>query len=65
MSAGNINITAEEDGSQKKSLGSSRSVVELYSHRKKRTNRRKHGNNLTYKYLNTDSSDCTDSPWSP
>ena len=27
MSAGNINITAEEDGSQKKSLGSSRSVV--------------------------------------
>ena len=24
MSAGNINITAEEDGSQKKSLGSSR-----------------------------------------
>ena len=37
MSAGNINITAEEDGSQKKSLGSSRSVVELYSHRKKRT----------------------------
>ncbi len=36
MSAGNINITAEEDGSQKKSLGSSRSVVELYSHRKKR-----------------------------
>ena len=57
MSAGNINITAEEDGSQKKSVESSRSVVELYSQRKKRTNKRKHGNNLTHKYLNTDSSD--------
>ena len=37
MSAGNINITAEEDGSQKKSLGSGKFVVVLYSQRKKRT----------------------------
>ena len=37
MSAGNINITAEEDGSQKKSLGSGRSVVVLYSQQNKRT----------------------------
>ena len=46
MSAGNINITAEEDGSQKKSLGSSRSVVELYSQQNKRTKKRKHGRHL-------------------
>ena len=65
MSAGNINNTAEEDGSQKKSVGSGRSVVELYSQQKKRKKNRKHGNNLTHKYMNTDDSDCTDSPWSP
>ena len=44
MSAGNINITAEEDGSQKKSLGSGRSVVVLYSQQKKRTKNRNNGN---------------------
>ncbi len=50
MSAGNINITAEEDGSQKKSLGSSRSVVELYSQRNKRTI---NGNTEIISHINT------------
>ena len=49
MSAGNINITAEEDGSQKKSLGSSRSVVELYSQQNKRTKKRKHGKGYVFR----------------
>ena len=51
MSAGNINITAERAEPSRLEL------CQVVMEEDDSQNERKHGNNLTYKYMNTDDSD--------